>query len=148
MDRVSESRQVLDNAELVDPGHDYSCHIARLEFLIKFLKRSSAFFLSEDSKRNSVIESISLNSLDDIRKHCSGNQDPAFVLCAGNGHLHSLCGSRGSVIERSVADIQSRQFAHHTLVLENVAQSALGNLSLVRCVSSQKFGARSYVRDN
>ena len=91
---------------------------------------------------------IGFHHLYHVRKEAFGKQHTRLFAGAGDGHFHGFCSGRGAVVQRSIGHIQAGKGANKALILKDITQRPLRNLTLVRRIGSQKLRTRAQVRDD
>ena len=134
MNSLCEAREVLDNAESVHSRYNDACNVTCGKFRLQGLEGGLAVLLCNAAELYPVESGICLDYSADIRKKGVRKENPGLLLGAGHCHEHCLGGSCRAVIHRGVGNLHAGQFADHALILEDVAESSLGNLGLVRSV--------------
>ena len=64
-----------------------------------------------------------------------------LLLSSRHRHHHRLGTGGGTVVHRGIRDVHARELSHHALVLKDIVQGALRDLSLIRGVRGEKLGA-------
>ena len=134
MNSLCKACEILDNAEAVHSRYNDACNVTCGKFRLQGLEGGLAVLLCNAAELYPVESGICLDYPADIRKKGVRKENPGLLLGAGHSHEHCLGGRCRAVIHRGVGNLHTGELADHALILEDVAESSLGNLGLVRSV--------------
>ena len=125
MHGVGNAREVLDDAEVVGLLEDDACHAAHGEFLVECRTRGGAVLGRNELEGYAVEVGIGLHDAAHLRVYGLADEHARGFLGVAPGHHGRLGGGRGAVVHRRIADVESREFGNHRLILKDVVQRSL-----------------------
>ena len=90
------------------------------------------------------LDPVGLCDLAVARVQAGGDGDLGIPLRQAGGHQGGLGDGVGSVVDRGVRDLETRELGDHGLELEDDLQVALADLRLVRSVRGQELATGDY----
>ena len=130
MNRIGYSRKVLNDAMAADGGNYHAGDI-RSEFF------QDVPGIDDFDVR---VFQIGLDDVEHVLHQLRGYNHLVALASAGDSHPEGLSGGGRAVVHRGVGNIHAGKTADHALPLEDVTQSSLRNLALVRRICSQELG--------
>ena len=146
MASVGNAREVFDDAISVGLLNDDASHATLVEELTHSIEIGSAISLRNGNDIHAMEVGVGFNHFCNLWVYCGGNQHLIAFLCSSYCHHGSFgCGCR-AIIERGIGNVHACELSHHALVFENVVESALRYLSLIRSVAGEEFATAGNLR--
>ena len=138
---IGDACIVLNDTEIVGLLHDDTGNAAFSQLFVKCLSVESTILGRNELDGEAVEVGIGIDHAAHLRINGLSNQHASSLLGIAPRHHGSLGCGGGTVVHRSVRDVHTREFRNHGLILKDIVQRALRDLSLIRCVGGQELRA-------